>query len=145
MLKILRRNNKNESTQQPETSPVQRFERKFFILPKYIGFAYSFLRQFCLPDKEYPISTVHSLYFDTVDLDQYNRSDSGDYSKDKVRIRWYDEEHTKGDTIPIFIELKTRHGFASSKQRKRIVIPIEDTETVRLSKGIVSKMILNNF
>ena len=92
MLKILRRQKKDEVTTHSGNSPVQRFERKFYILPQNIGFAYSLLRQFCRPDKDYPESTVHSLYFDTVDLDQYNRSASGDFNKDKIRIRWYDEE-----------------------------------------------------
>ena len=144
MLKILRRKKNQKATTYPETFPVQRFERKFYILPKNIGFAYSLLRQFCRPDKEYPISTVHSLYFDTLDLDQYNRSVSGDFNKDKVRIRWYDEERIEGSTIPVFIELKTRHGFASSKQRERMVVPIEDIELSRIGKGIVSKTILTN-
>ncbi|UCC17137.1 MAG: VTC domain-containing protein [Dehalococcoidales bacterium] len=144
MLKILRRKNKEEVTDQGRSSPLQRFERKFFILPKNIGFAYSLLRQFCRPDKDYPISTVHSLYFDTIDLEQYNRSTSGDFNKDKVRIRWYDEESIEADTVPVFIELKTRHGFASSKQRERIVVPAEDIEPSSLIKGIVSKTALNN-
>jgi len=144
MLKLLRRKKKEELTLQSGTAPVQRFERKFYILPKNIGFAYSLLRQFCRPDKDYPESTVHSLYFDTLDLDQYNRSTSGDFNKDKVRIRWYDEESIEGDSIPVFIELKTRHGFTSSKQRERIIVPVEDIELTRLVKGIVSKTVLNN-
>ena len=144
MLNIVRKKKKEEITLQSGNSPVQRFERKFYILPKNIGFAYSLLRQFCRPDKEYPISTVHSLYFDTIDLDQYNRSASGDFNKDKVRIRWYDEDSIEGSTIPVFIELKTRHGFASSKQRERMVVPVEDIEPSRLGKGIVSKTVLSN-
>ena len=143
MLKILRRK-KEEFSGQSQLSPGQRFERKFFIVPKNIGFAYSLLRQFCRPDKEYPVSTVHSLYFDTVDLDQYNRSASGDFNKDKVRIRWYDEESIENPTVPVFLELKTRHGFASSKQRERIVVPVEDIEKSNLIKGIVPKTVLNN-
>jgi hypothetical protein len=145
MLKILRRNKKEEAAAQSRTPPpVQRFERKFFILPKNIGFAYTLLKQFCRPDKDYPESTVHSLYFDTVDLDQYNRSASGDFNKDKVRIRWYDEESITDDTIPIFIELKTRNGFASSKQRERVVVPVEDIELSYLGKGIIPKTFLSN-
>jgi len=144
MLKLLHRKKQKEALAQPETSPVQRFERKFFILPKNIGFAYSLLRQFCRPDKEYPVSTVHSLYFDTIDLDQYERSASGDFNKDKIRIRWYDEDDIAGDTVPVFIELKTRHGFASSKQRKKMIVPVADIKPSRLPQGIVSKTVLNN-
>ena len=68
--------------------PAQRFERKFFILPRNIGFAYALLRQICRPDGEYPEGQVNSLYFDTPDLDQYVRSAAGDFKKDKVRLRW---------------------------------------------------------
>jgi hypothetical protein len=31
---------------------VERFERKFAILPRNIGFAYTLLRQVCRPDRE---------------------------------------------------------------------------------------------
>jgi len=65
-----------------------RIERKFFIFPKNIGFAHTLLRQVCRPDSEYPEGLVNSLYFDTPDLDQYTRSSSGEFRKDKVRIRW---------------------------------------------------------
>ena len=150
MLNKLRQRNKSNDrspagTAQPgATAPVRRFERKFFILPKNIGFARSLLRQFCRPDREYPESTVTSLYFDTLDLDQYNLSASGDFNKDKVRIRWYDEESVTGDTIPVYIELKTRHGFASSKQRRRIIVPVSDREIPRLGKGIIPATLLKN-
>lgn len=116
----------------------QRFERKFFIVPKNFGLALSLLRQFCRADREYPDSTVSSLYFDTTDLEQYEKSDSGDYNKDKIRIRWYDEESLTGETVPVFIELKTRHGFASSKQRKKLIIPLKDIQLPALRKGIIA-------
>jgi hypothetical protein len=87
---------------------------------------------------------VHSLYFDTIDLDQYERSASGDFNKDKIRIRWYDEDNIEGNTVPVFIELKTRHGFASSKQREKMIIPVENIKLSRLPQGIVSKTVLNN-
>jgi len=121
------------------TPPVKRFERKFYILPKNIHFAYTFLRQVCRPDSEYPESLVSSLYFDTADLEQYIRSASGDFKKDKVRIRWYDEDDIQGDTAPVFIELKMREGFASSKQRKRLIAPVKELELSRLGRGIISR------
>ena len=36
---------------------------------------------------------INSLYFDTPDLDQHERSLAGEFAKDKVRIRWYGSEH----------------------------------------------------
>ena len=95
-------------------------------MPRNLGFAYTLLRQICRPDNEYPEGLVSSLYFDTADLDQYIRSASGDLKKDKVRIRWYDELDDYQETVPVFIELKKRQGFASSKQRQRIMVPLEN-------------------
>jgi hypothetical protein len=100
------------------------------------------LRQVCRPDKEYPRDLVHSLYFDTFDLDQYERSASGDFRKEKVRIRWYGDNIDSQGEIPVFIELKSRQGFASSKQRRRLLVPAPQLETSQLVKGIVSKTTL---
>lgn len=119
--------------------PSWRFERKFFIFPKNIGFAYALLRQSCRPDGEYPEGRVNSLYFDTLDLDQYVKSASGEYKKDKVRIRWYNEISDYQEMVPIFLELKSRQGFASNKQRQRSMISAQRLNPTHLSAGIVSK------
>ena len=122
--------------------PTQRFERKFFVLPRNIGFAYNLLRQVCRPDSQYPEGQVNSLYFDTPDLDQYERSASGDFTKDKVRIRWYGQAGNHQGMVPLFLELKSREGFASSKQRQRLLASAEHLELGRLGAGIVSKTTL---
>jgi hypothetical protein len=122
--------------------PAQRFERKFYIIPKNIGFAAALLRQLCRPDREFPRDRVHSLYFDTPDLDQYERSASGDFRKNKVRIRWYVENCQEGAEVPVFIELKSRQGFASSKQRRLLLIPAPQLAPPGLTRGIVSKTTL---
>jgi len=111
-------------------------------VPRNIGFAYTLLRQVCRPDKEYPKDIVHSLYFDSADLDQYERSASGDFKKDKVRIRWYGDYINDQGEIPVFLELKSRQGFASSKQRRRLFVPAHQLKTSQLTKGIVSKTML---
>ncbi len=115
----------------------QRIERKFFVLPRNINLAYGLLHQFCRLDSEYPEEQVNSLYFDTGDLEQYVKSSSGESRKNKVRIRWY---HTLADyreEVPIFLELKTREGFAGSKQRRRLLIPASHLEQENLHRGIV--------
>jgi hypothetical protein len=127
---------------QPPIVPPQRFERKFFIIPRNLGFAYTILRQICRPDKEFPKDLVNSLYFDTTDLDQYERSASGEYRKDKVRIRWYGEIDDLQETVPVYIELKTRQGFASSKQREKFLVPVKSLELANIGSGIVSKTTL---
>ncbi len=127
-----------------ETVPVgtqskPRFERKFFILPKHIGFAYTTLRQVCHADSEYPEGQVNSLYFDTPDLEQYVRSASGDFRKEKVRIRWYGQPGNCQETVTVFLELKSRQGFASSKQRCRLPVSAQYLEPAHLGAGIVDK------
>ncbi len=120
-----------------QTKADERIERKFFVLPRNIGFAYALLRQFCRLDEKYPAEQVNSLYFDTDDLEQYNKSASGEYHKDKVRIRWY---HTLADyrgEVPIFLELKSRDGFTSYKQRQELLAPVRQLETPGLADGII--------
>jgi len=122
--------------------PVSRVERKFFVVPRNVGFAYALLRQFCRPDAEYPAEQINSLYFDTDDLEQYLRSSSGDFRKNKVRIRWYHSLEDYPDTVPVFVELKSRQGFVSYKQRKRLVVPVEQLGYAQFSAGIVAKTTL---
>ena len=131
-----------EETVTSKVPPTQRFERKFFVLPRNIGFAHAFLRQICRPDREYPKDQVFSLYFDTPDLDEYVRSAAGDFRKNKVRIRWYGSVDEDSETVPVFLELKSREGFASSKQRERFMVPSVQLQPYNLANGIVDKTAL---
>lgn len=121
---------------------MQRFERKFAIRPTDIGLAYSFLRQIGRADRAYPKDRVFSLYFDTADLDQYERSAAGEYRKNKVRIRWYDSDAAVRGRIPVYLELKSREGFASSKQRHKFTVPKSSLELPNLMQGILDKTTL---
>jgi len=120
----------------------ERFERKYYLLPRDVGVAYGLLRQVCLPAPEYPSEQVNSLYFDTVDLDQHERSSSGDYLKDKVRIRWYGEDGHLSGVQSVFLEVKTRRGFAGTKQRVRFEAPAESLEPASLGRGILPGSLL---
>jgi hypothetical protein len=119
---------------------VQRIERKFFILPRNIGFVRTLMNEMCRPDRKFPEGQVNSLYYDTIDLAQYMRSIDGDLRKHKVRIRWYDKiEDYEGD-IPIFVELKMREGLTSTKQRRRLLVPPRYLDRDSLSSGIIDSM-----
>ncbi len=120
----------------------ERFERKYYLPPAKVGLAYGLLRQICLPSTEYASEQINSLYFDTTDLDQHERSLSGDFYKDKIRIRWYGEDKDLLDMHPIFIELKSRRGFSSTKQRLRLSVPAGKLEPDNLTKGIVPLTLL---
>ncbi len=128
------------NTDKPQSA--WRVERKFFILPKNIGLAYRLLRQVCHPSREYPEEQINSLYFDTPDLEQHNRSLAGEFRKDKVRIRWYGTDDDLREETPVFIELKSREGFASTKQRRRLVLPTERLRLSALANDIVPKSTL---
>jgi hypothetical protein len=80
---------------------------------------------------------ITSLYFDTDELDQYTRSVSGEFRKDKVRVRWYPTPGTNGGPVPVFIELKSREGHLSHKQRRQILVDPAVVEADRLHRGIV--------
>jgi hypothetical protein len=123
----------------PGEKPAQRFERKFAVSPASIGMAYTFLRQVCRPDREYPSDRVNSLYFDTADLDQYEKSASGEFRKNKARIRWYDSDAEEPGGMPVYLELKSREGFASSKQRQKFTVPPLSLKSANLSRGILDK------
>lgn len=120
----------------------QRFERKFFIVPRNIDFAHALLRHVCRPASEYPEEQINSLYFDTFDLDQHERSAAGEFKKDKVRIRWYGDNGALPQMVPVFVELKSRQGFAGSKRRERLLVSADSLRFDRLGAGIVGKTTL---
>jgi hypothetical protein len=122
----------------------RRFERKYYLVPTEVGLAYGVLRHICLTDSEYPSEQINSLYFDTADLEQYERSSSGDFQKDKVRIRWYGEDRNPHGMQTIFLELKSRRGFASTKQRRELQVPAEDLAPNRFGSGIVATTLLSD-
>jgi len=120
----------------------RRMERKFFIAPARVGLAYGLLHHACCTAPEYEYEQINSVYFDTADLEQHVRSLSGDFRKDKVRIRWYGDNTHLSDKQMAFLELKSRRGFDSYKQRLQLMVPAENLSLHRLVDGIVSRSLL---
>jgi len=120
----------------------QRFERKFYIQSERVALAYGLLRQTCFQDKDFASEQINSLYFDTADLDQYERSSSGDFYKDKVRIRWYGAGINAEEMQAVFIEAKSRQGFAGMKQRLRLLVPAETLKPNSIHRGIIPRHLL---
>lgn len=125
-----------------ENGLPQRFERKYYLAPTEVGLAYGLIRQICLPANEYFSEQINSLYFDTADLDQHERSASGDFQKDKARIRWYGRSEKSSGMQTIFIELKSRRGFGGTKQRLRLSVPAANLALDNLNQGIVPRTLL---
>jgi hypothetical protein len=121
----------------------ERFERKFYLSPNKVDLANGLLRHLCMPDREFPSEQINSLYFDTVDLDQHEKSTSGDSRKDKVRIRWYGREAGLRGPQTIFVELKSKEAFASTKQRLQLQVPAEDLSLESLRRGIIPRIMLH--
>ncbi len=127
----------------------QRVEQKFFVHPSREALAFALLRRTCRKDQVYPVGQVNSLYLDTEDLEQHERSAAGELAKDKVRIRWYGEEHDPHrddggavhpaqETVRVWLELKSRRGFSSTKQRVEMNVPAAALSRHALARGIVS-------
>ncbi len=104
--------------------------------------AYGLLQHLCCFDGEYPSEQINSLYFDTFELDQHERSTSGDFQKDKVRIRWYGDDNNLQGEQAAFLELKSRRGFSSTKQRLKLKVPAENLCLHNLGNGIVPENML---
>ena len=134
----------------------ERMEQKFYVAPKRMSLALALLLRTCRVDPEFPGGQVNSVYFDTIDLDQHERSLSGELVKDKVRIRWYGEEHdphrlsvdrdalrpAPGDRVKVWLELKSRRGFSATKQRVSGSVPRARLAFPALARGIVPPSVL---
>jgi hypothetical protein len=123
---------------------VERVEQKFFVAPSRETLALALLRRTCRAERLYAVGQVNSLYFDTPNLDQHELSDAGEYAKDKVRIRWYGEEcdpHrtdcAPDEAVKVWLELKSRRGFSSTKQRATLEVPAAALSFSSLPRGIV--------
>ena len=99
-------------------------ERKFVGSDLLSGFAITLLDARCLPDGEYPLGHINSIYFDSYGTSSFYEKLNGDNLKIKIRARWYGcpEENTDAD-IPVFLEIKYRLGSARDKVRSRVLAP----------------------
>lgn len=127
-----------------------RVEQKFFLAPDRLILALALIRRTCRWDDEYREEQINSLYFDTPQLEQHERSLAGEFAKAKIRIRWYGTENDpqkyfgatadsalRSGCVPVWLELKERRGFASTKQRIRFDVPTVALQPEALAKGIV--------
>jgi hypothetical protein len=115
-------------------SVSQRFERKFYLPSSAIPFAAHLLAHCCPADRLYRRGTIHSVYYDTAELEHYHESQEGNRLRNKVRIRWYDDL-PDADTVTAFVELKSKNGYAGTKQRKACTIPVHRFSPSALREG----------
>jgi hypothetical protein len=125
----------------------ERVEQKYFILPQRQNLALALLRRTCRADMHYAVGQVNSLYFDTPDLEQHQRSVAGEHNKDKIRVRWYGEEcdphridsaQAAEEPVRVWLERKSRFGFESTKQRTCLSVPTSRLASAALPQGILA-------
>lgn len=71
------------------------------------------------PFFEFPPRYVNSIYFDTPDLRSYEQGVEGDFSREKLRLRWYSETDFQRMIVPpgkIFLEVKRKKGHITFKE-----------------------------
>lgn len=101
---------------------MSRMERKLVIARPFAEYVIAWLKHSYIPDPVYPLNRITSIYFDSPGLGFYHECLNGDIYKNKVRIRWYDEP-IPGQDIPVYVELKSKKGFYTVKQRSKVSIP----------------------
>jgi hypothetical protein len=130
----------DDAQQVSRTANFERFERKYYLPFPKISFASHLLYHCCQPDRHYPKGTINSVYYDTADLECFCDSEEGNRGRNKVRIRWYDSPPKTIATTPVFLELKSKNGFASTKQRKRYLVPSQRLSDPGTHNGIINYM-----
>lgn len=98
-------------------NPSRREERKYPLPAARAALLTAWLDARLVRDPQHPEGVVTSCYYDTPELDSYQESADGEFAKQKLRLRWY------GDPVDpyagVWLELKSRDGARSTKQRVR--------------------------
>ncbi len=106
------------SEQSSGHAPKLANERKFVASGRTAVFAVALLDQLLLPDGEYPVNTITSIYYETRDGQRFAEKADGDNLKHKVRLRWYSRAPGEaGGLAHAFLEVKFRVGSARHKMR----------------------------
>lgn len=94
-----------------------RTEKKYVLDAVHAELARAVITSHCLPDPEFATATVHSIYFDTLDLQFLSEKIDSTYLKAKVRLRWYGDWNFRPDDGPAFLESKIKEGGLQRKIR----------------------------
>lgn len=91
-----------------------RVEKKF-VFNRLIG-GDALLAGNCLPDTLHHEDWVHTIHFDTVDLEAYRQCIDGEFIKKKIRARWYADHPGALPEGLVNLEIKRRRGGATGKE-----------------------------
>jgi hypothetical protein len=99
-------------------------EVKFVLPAAAVDAARLLLRGAAAPEAPVPAGSVETIYFDGPGLDALAEKRSGDWRKEKLRLRWYDGGGA------VWVELKRRVGSRRDKRRA-----LTGLDGARLSRG----------
>lgn len=98
-----------------------RTEKKYTIHAQHTAVASALLHAHCLPDPLFPKGSVHSIYYDSLDLQFLTEKIDSTYFKAKIRLRWYGSWDFVADDGPAFLEAKIKEG--GRQQKLRVPVP----------------------
>jgi hypothetical protein len=102
---------------QISSKPAAKHETKFVFSNSRAHLIIQWLGYRCLPDPEFPVGIVSSIYYDTRDWHFLREKINSDYLKTKVRVRWYADITSNKPEEYSFIELKQKIGATRRKIR----------------------------
>jgi hypothetical protein len=99
-----------------DDTPVKH-ETKFVLDSGSLHLVRRWVESRCRPHPLYPASIVRSIYFDTRTWRSLGEKSNGDFSKMKVRLRWYADFHTAEPEDVVHVEAKFKRGGRRGKLR----------------------------
>ncbi len=76
------------------------------------------LTAICRPDPEFRSNRIHSVYFDTPDMQAMAEVENGDFYKTKLRVRWYEDREEQ--RTEAYLECKRKFGPRRTKHRVQL-------------------------
>jgi len=86
-------------------------------------------------DPAFPENYVFNIYFDTPSLDYLYDKLNGDFSKQKIRIRWYGEAPEAVIPETAKLECKIKKGAAGYKNEAKITMPSRNLHSLFLAES----------
>lgn len=117
-----------------------RTEKKYVLDAVHAPLAAAVIGAHCLPDPNFARATVHSIYFDTLDLQFLTEKIDSTYLKAKVRLRWYGNWDFLPDDGPAFLEAKIKEGGLQRKVRVRVPLGGRDIAAMPLDAPELSAL-----
>lgn len=100
-------------------------ETKFILSNQLAPKLIAWLRDKCDLDPEYPTGKISSIYYDTRNWALLGEKINSDYTKTKVRLRWYSDFVTGKPLPKSFLEVKFKIGSARRKLRLASELDVE--------------------